>query len=176
MNLTTLILSNWGSKSTTKPFFGHENSSLGPQQPYIPKNSGFLISKLWVVVDPKDQGEPKFQLSRFYGTGFRRGIHFCPGRRRRVTMKNSIQKKSFSFELGNSVLKFERLRIRRFLAQNRWLQNCERLFFFKWTIFPIGIGNNFYICRFSSYFFARINMSLPGSLLKSPRGPGFSCF
>jgi hypothetical protein len=33
--------------------------------------------------------------------------------------KFDTKKKSFSFELGNSVLKFERLRIRRFLEQKR---------------------------------------------------------
>jgi hypothetical protein len=43
-------------------------------------------------------------------------------------MKNSIQKKSFSFELENSVLKFERLRIWRFLELNKLFQNSERFF------------------------------------------------
>jgi hypothetical protein len=40
--------------------------------------------------------------------------------------------------------------------------------FFKWPIFPRGIGNNFYIYRFSSCFFARINISVPDSHPKSP--------
>jgi hypothetical protein len=81
-------------------------------------------------------------------------------------MKSSIQNNRFRSNLGTQFSSSNGLGFEDFRADG----------LFKWTRFPRGIGNNFCIYRFSSNFFARLYMILPHSLLKSPRGPGFSCY
>jgi hypothetical protein len=91
INLNTLFLTKSYLLNTTKPFSGHENRSL----PKFPKTFtrgvplGTWTSKFWHQCRtsswPKRLREPKFQLSRSYGLGCRRGTNFCQRRRRRVT-------------------------------------------------------------------------------------------
>jgi hypothetical protein len=50
------------------------------------------------------------------------------------------KKKSLSFELGNSVL--NGLGFGDFVAEQIF-SKFRRFIFYKWTIFPRGIGNNF---------------------------------
>jgi hypothetical protein len=78
LNLTTLFLTKLYLLNTIKPFSGHENRSLTKFQKTftrgVPLGTG--TSKFWVCRTsswPKWGREPKFQLSRSYGLGCRRG-------------------------------------------------------------------------------------------------------
>jgi hypothetical protein len=91
------------------------------------------------------------------------------------------KKNRFRSNLGTRFLSSNGLGFGDFWSRTENFRNRNRkipkdFFFFRWTIFPRGICNHFCIHRFSSYFFARLNMSYPDSLLKSPRGLGFSCY
>jgi hypothetical protein len=88
MNLTTLFLTESYLLNTIKPFSGHENRSLTKFQKTSTRGVplGTWTSKFWVCRTsswPKWDREPKFQLSRSYGLGCRRGKNFCQRRRRR---------------------------------------------------------------------------------------------
>jgi hypothetical protein len=88
INLTTLFLTKSYLLNTIKPFLGHENrpwqNLKKPLQRGVPL--GTWISKFRVCRTsswPKWGREPKFQLSRSYGLGCRRGTNFCQRWRRR---------------------------------------------------------------------------------------------
>jgi hypothetical protein len=95
LNLTTFFLTKSYLLNTIKLFSGHENRSLTKFQKTFTRGVplGTWTSKFWVCRTsswPKWGREPKFQLSRSYGLGCRRGKNFCQRvrrrrRRRRVT-------------------------------------------------------------------------------------------
>jgi hypothetical protein len=85
INLTTLFFTKLYLLNTIKLFSGHENRSLTKFQKTFTRGVPWT-SKFWVCRTsswPKWGREPKFQLSRSYGQGCRRGTNFCQRRRRR---------------------------------------------------------------------------------------------
>jgi hypothetical protein len=91
INLTTLFLTKLYLLNTIKLF--SENRSLTKSQKTFIRGVplGTLTSKIWVCRTsswPKRLREPKIQLSRSYGLGWRWGTNFCQRRRRRVTDGN----------------------------------------------------------------------------------------
>jgi hypothetical protein len=85
INLTTLFLTKSYLLNTIKPFSGHENRFLTIFQKTFTRGVPLGTSKFWCRSSswPKWGREPKFQLSRSYGLGCRRGTNFCQRRRRR---------------------------------------------------------------------------------------------
>jgi hypothetical protein len=88
INLTSLFMTKSYLLNTIKPFLGHENRSLTKSQKTFTRGVplGTWTSKFWVCSTsswPKWGREPKFQLSRSYGLGCRRGTNFSQRRRRR---------------------------------------------------------------------------------------------
>jgi hypothetical protein len=95
INLTTLFSTKSYLLNTIKPFSGHENRSLTKFQKTFTRGVplGTWTSKFWVCRTlswPKWGREPKFQLSRSYGLGCRRGTNFCQRRRRRRVTDGNI--------------------------------------------------------------------------------------
>jgi hypothetical protein len=99
-NLTTLFSTKSYLLNTIKPFSGHENRSLTKFQKTFTRGVplGTWTSKFWVCRTsswPKWGREPKFQLSRSYGLGCRRGTNFCQRRRRRRRRRRVTDGKIF---------------------------------------------------------------------------------
>jgi hypothetical protein len=88
LNLKTLFFTKSYLLNTIKPFLGHVNRSLTKSPKTFTRGVplGSWTTKFWVCRTSswhKWGQEPKFQLSRSYGLGCRRGTNFCQRRRRR---------------------------------------------------------------------------------------------
>jgi hypothetical protein len=88
-------------------------------------------------------------------------------------MKNSIKKNRSRSNLGTRFLSSNGLGFGDFWSRKDNFKIPKDLFSLNGLYFH---EESAIICRFSSYFFARLNMCLPDSLLKSPRGPGLSFY